>query len=158
MHGQIIKSIIHWNLCKKYHIPASEKWWENNVKKVQQNEEVKILLDFKIQTDKLLTHNIPDIKVIETKQVWLIDVAISGGSRIDQKEMEKITKYQDLKIEVERLWGKEGNSSASGDRSPGSNTQRSRQAYENFRAGQDLTKSTQKSSTTENSSLPAKNL
>ena len=71
-----------------------------------QNEVVKILWDFKIQTDKHLTHNIPDITVIEKKQVWLIDVAIPGNSRINQKEVEKITKCQDLKVEVERLWEK----------------------------------------------------
>ena len=33
-----------------------------------------------------------------------MDVAIPGDSRIQQKEVERITKYQDLKIEVERLW------------------------------------------------------
>ena len=71
-----------------------------------QNKEVKILWDFKIQTGKYLVHNIPDITVVEKKQVWLIDVAIPGDSRIDQKEVEKITKYQDLKIELERLWEK----------------------------------------------------
>ena len=71
-----------------------------------QNEEVKILGDFKIKTDKHLAHNIPDITVVEKKQVWLIDVAIPGDSRIDQKKVEKITKYQDLKVEVERLWEK----------------------------------------------------
>ena len=31
-------------------------------------------------------------------------MAIPGDSRIDQKEQEKIQKYQDLKVEVERLW------------------------------------------------------
>ena len=45
----------------------------------------------------------PDITVVEKKQVLLIDVAIPGDSRINQKEVEKITKYQDLKVEVERL-------------------------------------------------------
>ena len=44
--------------------------------------------------------------MIEKKQVCLIDVAIPGDSRIDQKEVEKITRYQDLRIEVERLKGK----------------------------------------------------
>ena len=43
-----IASMLHWNLCKKHHLPASEKWWEHNVEKVLQNEEVKILWDFKI--------------------------------------------------------------------------------------------------------------
>ena len=68
-----------------------------------------------------MAHNIPDTIVVEKKQVWLIDVAIPGDNRIDQKEVKKITKYEDLKIEVEAL-GKEGNSSAGGYRNPGSNT------------------------------------
>ena len=102
-HHNKVALMLHWNLCEKYHLPASEKWWEHNVEKVLQNEEVKILWDFKIQTDKHLAHNIPDITVVEKKQVWLIDVAIPGDSRINQKEVKKITKYQDLKVEVERL-------------------------------------------------------
>ena len=85
---------------------VSEKWWEHNVEKVLQSEEVKILWDFKIQKDKHLAHNIPDITVVENKQVWLIDVAIPGDSRINQKEVEKINKYQGLKVEVERHWEK----------------------------------------------------
>ena len=64
-----------------------------------QNAEVKILWDFNIQTDKHLAHNIPDITVVEKKQMWLIDVAIPGDSRINQKEVEKITKYLNLKVE-----------------------------------------------------------
>ena len=71
-----------------------------------QNEEVKIMWDFKIQTDKHLAYIIPDITVVEKKQVWLIDVAIPGDIIINQKEVEKITKYQDLKIKVERHWEK----------------------------------------------------
>ena len=98
--------MLHWNLCKKYHLLASDKWWEHNIEKVLQNEEVNILWDFKIQTDKHLAHNLPDITVVEKKQMWLIEVAISGDCRINQKEVEKITKYQDLKVEVERLWEK----------------------------------------------------
>ena len=38
-----VASTLHWNLCKRCHLPASEKWWEHNVEKVLQNEEVKIL-------------------------------------------------------------------------------------------------------------------
>ena len=38
-----VASMLHWNLCKKYYLPASDKWWEHNVEKVLQNEEVKIL-------------------------------------------------------------------------------------------------------------------
>ena len=48
--------------------------------------------------------NIPDITVDE--RVWIIDVAIPGDGRIEEKELEKISKYQDLKTEIERLWEK----------------------------------------------------
>ena len=52
-------------------------------------------------------HNISDITVVENKQVCIIDMAIPVDSRIDEKELEKISKYQDLKIEIERLWEKQ---------------------------------------------------
>ena len=50
-------------------------------------EDVKILWDFKIQTDKHLAHNIRDITVVEKKQVWIIDVAIPRDGRIEEKEL-----------------------------------------------------------------------
>ena len=34
-------------------------------------------------------------------------MAITGNGRIEEKELEKIRKYQDLKIEIERLWEKQ---------------------------------------------------
>ena len=69
-----VASRLHRDLCKKHHPSASEKWWEHNVEKVLQSEEAKIFWNFKIQTDKNLAHNIPDITVVEKRQVWLIDV------------------------------------------------------------------------------------
>ena len=57
--------------------------------------------------DKHLANNIPDITVVEKKRVWIIDVAIPGDGRIEEKELEKISKYHGLKIEIERLWEKQ---------------------------------------------------
>ena len=34
----------------------------------------------------------------------IIDVAIPGDCRIHEKEIEKIEKYQNLKVELKRLW------------------------------------------------------
>ena len=45
--------------------------------------------------------------MVEKKWVWIIDVAIPRDSRIEEKELEKISKYKDLKIEIERLWEKQ---------------------------------------------------
>ena len=100
----IVASMLHWKLCRKYNLPTADKWWEHKVDKVLQKEDVKILCDFKIQTDKHLAQNIADITVVEKKQAWIIDVAISGDCRIEEKELEKFSEYQDLKIEIERLW------------------------------------------------------
>ena len=45
--------------------------------------------------------------MVEKKRVWIIDVAIPGDCKIVEKELEKIRKYQDLMIEIERLWEKQ---------------------------------------------------
>ena len=60
MNDTIIASMHPWNLYRKYNLPTADKWWEHRVDKVLQKEDVKILWDFKIQTDKHLAHNIPD--------------------------------------------------------------------------------------------------
>ena len=101
-----VATMLHWNLCKNRKLPAAEKWWQHKPEKIVQDGEKKILWDFRIQTDRHLEHNTPDIVVVDKKQVHIIDVAIPGDSRIDQKEIEKITKYKDLQIEIERLWKK----------------------------------------------------
>ena len=44
--------------------------------------------------------------MVERKQVCMIDMAIPGDSNIGQEKVEKIFKYQDQKVEVERLWEK----------------------------------------------------
>ena len=81
-----VASMLHWNLCKKYHLLAADKWWEHKIEKVLQNNEAKIIWDFKIQTGKQLAHNIPDIIVVEKKQVWLVDVAIPKTSGSNRKK------------------------------------------------------------------------
>ena len=48
-------------------------------------DDVKILWDFSIQTDKHLMHYMPDITAVLKNQVLLIDKAIPGDNRIHQK-------------------------------------------------------------------------
>ena len=42
------------------------------------------------------------VTMVAKKQVWLIDKAILGNRRMDQKKVD----YLDLTVEVERLWEK----------------------------------------------------
>ena len=71
-----------------------------------ENDQVNLLWDFKIQTDLHLHHNRPDIVVLEKKErvCYIIDVACPFDMRVLEKEQEKIDHYQDLKIEVQKIW------------------------------------------------------
>ena len=66
----------------------------------------KILSDFPIQTDKHLLPNRPDIVLINYKEQtgFIIDIAVPRDENIQDKKLEKIDKYQSLKIELEQLW------------------------------------------------------
>ena len=75
---------------------------------LKENDEVKLWWDFNIWTDKVISAHRPDIVVINKldNAVQLIDVSIPANCHIVTKENEKIEKYQDLRIELERLWQK----------------------------------------------------
>ena len=49
-----VATMLLWNLCKKYSIPTTNNWWEHKVEKVLETDDVKILWDFKLQTDNMV--------------------------------------------------------------------------------------------------------
>ena len=53
-----------------------------------------------------LEHNKPDIVVVnkETNACLIIDVACPFDTRVIEKEREKITRYEDLKWEIIKIW------------------------------------------------------
>jgi hypothetical protein len=57
-----------------------------------------------VQTDRTIPNNKPDIVIrdYEKGTCMLLDVAIPGDRNVIQKEAEKILKYKDLTIEVQR--------------------------------------------------------
>ena len=67
---------------------------------------MKLLWDFTIQADWHLPYNRPDIVFhdFHRKTVFLIDVAIPGDCRLIAKVNEKMERYTDLKIELQRMW------------------------------------------------------
>ena len=60
-----------------------------------------------IQTDKEIKANRPDIVVKDEKKrtCLLIDMSIPTERNTSLKTMEKLTKYKDLEIEIEKMWG-----------------------------------------------------
>ena len=70
-----------------------------------ENDQVKLLWDFRIQTDHHLDHKRPDIVVLRkaSKVCQIIDVSCPfDTSRIAEKEREKINHY--LKVEIQKMW------------------------------------------------------
>ena len=67
---------------------------------------VKLLWDFRIQTDYNLDHNEPDIVVLEKegRMCFIVNVACPFDTWLAEKEREKIDHYQDLKVEVQKIW------------------------------------------------------
>ena len=58
--------------------------------------------DFNIQTDHVIEVRRPDLVVVDKKErsCKIIDFAVPGDSRIEEKEKDKIEKYQDLRREL----------------------------------------------------------
>ena len=107
---------VNWNLCKKYQMPCSNKWYEHQPQPVTENENAKLLWDYSIRTDRVIQAHRPHLTLVDKtiNKVSLIDVAVLGTqeqSRRSKKEKKrkkkkKRDKYQDLRIELRRLWDK----------------------------------------------------
>jgi hypothetical protein len=59
-----------------------------------------------VYTDRTIPNNKPDIIIRDNEKetCMLIDVAISGDRHVVKKAAEKILKYEDLTIEIQRMW------------------------------------------------------
>ena len=104
-HDTVAKAL-HWQICKEYNMPCSERWYDHTPEKVVENDKAKLLWDYDVRTDHRIQARKPDLIVVnkENQKVQLIDVAIPWDTRVVEKAREKIEKYQDLKMELRRLW------------------------------------------------------
>ena len=104
-HDNVAKRL-HWDLCKKNGLKCNEKWYEHEPASVVENDDIKLLWDFNIQCDNMIEARRPDIVVLHKKEkkCLIVVVAVPGNCRSNEKEKEKIDKYQDLRREVSRLW------------------------------------------------------
>ena len=103
-----VAQVLHWNLCKHHELNHYAKWYEHNPDIVQENDNAKLLWDMHIQTDKVLEHSKPDIVLLDKRSriCSIIDIACPFDTRVQEKEQEKISQYQDLKWELQRLWNR----------------------------------------------------
>ena len=83
----------------------------HNPAPVLENDTHKLLWDFDIQTDHLISARRPDLTIIKKKKKKkknrirkIVDFAILADHRIKLKECEKKDKYLNLARELKKLW------------------------------------------------------
>ena len=65
------------------------------------------IYDQVITTDRPVGANRPDLIVrdIAKKKVLIVDVSCPCDLNVEKKELEKVSKYAGLKVELQRMWG-----------------------------------------------------
>jgi hypothetical protein len=99
---------LHFNICKELGIKLDSELWYDHVPKsidTSQVGKVTILWYQQVQTDRTIPNNKPDIIIRDNEKgtCMLIDAAIPGDRNVIKKA-EKILKYKDLTIEIQRMW------------------------------------------------------
>ena len=97
---------IHWVLCKEHDLPHAQQWYQHEPTAVMDNDKAKILWDIPIQTDRTIKANKPDIVVTNkaTNITTIIEISVPADHNLQEKTREKLAKYQDLRLEIERMW------------------------------------------------------
>ena len=103
-HDKVAQAI-HWDLSDGG-FERKLNWYDHKPNPVCESERYKLLWDFKIQTDRDIDDNKPDIVLLnkEEKSCLIVGVACPFDTRIDSKERVKIENYHDLKHEMKRIW------------------------------------------------------
>jgi hypothetical protein len=108
-HDNVAK-VIHQQLCKMYGGSTEIKpYYVYEPNQVIETSTAKIYWNRSIITDHHVANNRPDIVVVEkeTRNTFLVDVAIPLGSNMGKKYSEKISKYFPLANEIKEMWDQE---------------------------------------------------
>ena len=101
-----VAAYIHWEICKKYGLETPSQWYKHQPCVVAENEDITILWDMPIHTDREIKANRPDIviRLKKEKISLLIDISVPSDRNTSLKVAEKLGKYKDLEIEISRMW------------------------------------------------------
>ena len=97
--------VIHWELCKKFKFDPTNKLYMLNPESVREDETHKLLWDFEIQTDNLISARRLELVIINKKKrtCRIMDFSVPADHRVKLKESEKKDKYLELGWELKKL-------------------------------------------------------
>ena len=96
-----VGKVINWEMCKKFKLDNT------NPSSILENDTNKLLWDFDIQTDHLISARRPDIIIIIKKKrefFKIVDLAVPADHIIKLKKRKKKDKYLDFARELKKLW------------------------------------------------------
>ena len=88
-----VGKVIHREMCKKFKFDHTNKWYMHNPAPILENDAQKLLWDFDIQTDHVISAREPDLIIIknqkkkkEKKRICnIVDFAVPADHRIKLK-------------------------------------------------------------------------
>ena len=101
-----VAAYIHWKICKNFDVPVTEKYYLHKPQPVVSIDDITLMWDQGVLTDRTIPANRPDIIFLDRKEkhCLLIEISIPDDQNVMKKLNEKILKYKDLQIEVSRMW------------------------------------------------------
>ena len=88
----LVGKVIHWELYNKFKFDHTNKWYMHNSESVLENEMHKLLWDFEIQMDHLISARRPDVVIINKKKENLQNFGLCclgwSQSKIERKQKE----------------------------------------------------------------------
>jgi hypothetical protein len=96
MRQDKVGALLHYSICKALGTEKTDKWYTHTQKPVCEHEDVTVLSNQGVHTDREVTVNRPDILIKNKKEktCMLIDVAIPANRNVTQKEVEQKLKYK----------------------------------------------------------------
>ena len=100
-----VGKVIHWQMCKKFKFDHTNKWYMYNPTPVFENNTYKLLWDFDIHTDHLISARRHDLIIINKKKrtCKIVDFVVPADHRIKLKECKK--KKKKKRISTSTLLG-----------------------------------------------------
>ena len=95
-------------MCKKSKFDYANKWYTQNQTPALEDDTHKLLWDFDIHTDHVISVRRPDLIIINKKKkkkiCKIVDFAVPADHRIKLRKCEKRDKHLDLARELKKLW------------------------------------------------------
>ena len=98
--------VIQWELCKKLKFNRTKKWYMHNQESFLENETPKLLWDFAIRSDPLISAKRLDLVIISMKNrtCRIVDFTVSADHCVKLRESKNKDKNLDPTRELKKLW------------------------------------------------------